>query len=153
MINPVEDVVPPGFFLYGECMTRAERKEEKLRKEREFVDSIRGKHIDGKIKDLFRRTSIWNNFRRDLKNERKVDALTGRKLTKTWNNHHVRFDSKLYTDLDKEFFLCLNNQMHDFLHIAISETIKNPGFLDRLRELVEWHIKVNNGKDVRDFKD
>ena len=134
-------------------MTRQEQREEKLRKEQEFINSIKGKHINGKIKDLFRRTSVWNNFRKDLKAERKVDALTGRKLTKTWNNHHVRFDSKLYTDLDKEFFLCLNNQMHDFLHIAISETIKNPEFLDRLRELVEWHIKINDGKDVRDFKD
>lgn len=133
-------------------MTRQEQKEEKLRKEQEFINSIKGKRIDGKIKELFRRTSIWNNFRKDLKAERKVDALTGRKLTKTSNCHHVRFNSKFYTDLDKEFFLCLNNQMHDFLHIAISETIKNPDFLDKLRELVKWHIKINDGKDVRDFK-
>ena len=134
-------------------MTRQQQKEEKLRKEKEFIDSIKGKHIDGKIKELFRRTLYWNGFRKDLNEKRKVDALTGRKLTKTWNCHHMRFNSKFYTDLDEEYFLCLNNQMHDFLHIAVSETIKNPKFLDKLKELVELHIKINNGKDVRDFKD
>lgn len=134
-------------------MTRQERKEEKLKKELEFINSIKGKHIDSKTKDLFRRTSIWNNFRKGLKAKRKVDALTGRKLTKTWNNHHVRFDSKLYTDLDEKYFLCLNNQMHDLVHICVSETIKNPQFLDKLKEIVDWHIEVNNGKDVKDFKD
>ncbi len=134
-------------------MTRQEQREEKLRKEQEFIDSIKGKHIDGKIKELFRRTSVWNNFRKYLKEKRKVDALTGRKLTKTWNNHHVRFDSKFYTDLDEEYFMCFNNQMHDLVHICVSETIKNPNFLDKLKEIVEWHIKVNDGKDVRDFKD
>lgn len=134
-------------------MTRKEQKEQKLKKEKEFIASIKGKHIDGKTKELFRSTSVWKDFRTELKNERKVDALTGRKLTKTWNCHHERFDSKLYTDLDKEHFLCLNNQMHDWLHIAVSETIKDPTFMDRAKELVNYHIKLNGGKDVRDFKE
>ena len=134
-------------------MTRKEQREEKLRKEKEFIDSIKGTHIDGKIKELFRRTSVWKNFRNELKNERKIDALTGRKLTKTFNTHHMRFDSRLYTDLDKEFFLVLNTQIHDWLHIAISETIKDPAFMDKAKELVMKHIQINDGKDVKDFKE
>lgn len=134
-------------------MTREEQRQEKLRKEQEFIDSIRGIHIDGKIKELFRRTVTWMNFRKYLKEKRKVDELTGRKLTKTWNCHHQRFDSKLYTDLDEKYFSCLNNQMHDLTHICISETIKNPDFMKKLTEFVEYHIKLNDGKDVRDFKD
>ena len=59
----------------------------------------------------------------------------------------------LYTDLDEKYFLCLNNQMHDLVHICVSETIKNPQFLDNLKKIVDWHIEVNNGKDVKDFKD
>lgn len=133
-------------------MTREERRQEKLRKEQEFIDSIKGIHIDSKVKDLFRRTTIWKDFRNGLKKERKVDYLTGRKLTKTWNCHHIRFDSRFYTSLEKEFFRCYNNQIHDLVHLCVSETIKNPDFMKRLTEEVNYHIKINDGKDIKDFK-
>lgn len=132
-------------------MTRQEKKYLKECKEKQFIESIKGQKIDGKQKAEFRTTSVWKNFRNKLFKERKVDALTGRKLTKTWNCHHERFDPVLYTDLNEEFFLTLNNQMHDWLHIAISETIKNPNFMNKAKELVELHIKLNEGKDVKDF--
>ena len=134
-------------------MTRQEQREEKLRKEQEFINSIKGKHIDGKIKELFRRTSVWNNFRKELKAERKVDYLTGRKLTKTSNCHHMRFNSKFYTDLDKKFFRTYNNQIHDLVHLCVTETIKNPEFMKKLTDEVNLHIEINDGKDVRDFKE
>ena len=132
-------------------MTREEKKYIKECKEKQFIESIKGKKIDGKTKAEFRKTSIWKEFRNKLFKERKVDALTGRKLTKTWNCHHERFDPTLYTDLNEEFFLTLNTQMHDWLHVAISETIKNPNFMDIAKKLVDKHIQLNNGKDVKDF--
>lgn len=133
-------------------MTRKEIHEEKLRKEQELISSLKGNIITGKLKELFRRTSVWNNFRKGLKDKRKVDFLTGRKLTKTWNCHHMRFDSRLYTDLDEEYFRCYNNQMHDLVHTCVSETIKNPDFMKKLTDEVNLHIKINEGKDVKDFK-
>ena len=132
-------------------MTRQERKEEKLKKERAFIDSIKGMVIDGKIKELFRRTSIWTDFRKRLKAERKVDFLTGRKLTKTWNCHHMRFDPREYTDLDERYFRCYNNQIHDLVHLCVSETIKNPDFMKKLMEEVKYHIALNDGKDIKDY--
>ena len=132
-------------------MTRAEQKKEKLKKEQEFIQSCKGKYLNQQEKSKFRETTFWKEFRKGLKEKRKVDAITGRKLTKTWNCHHERFDPALYTDLNEEFFLTLNNQMHDWLHIAVSETIKNPNFMNKAKELVELHIKLNEGKDVKDF--
>ncbi len=133
-------------------MTRKEIHERKLQREQELISSLKGKKITGKEKDLFRTTSVWKEFRNRLKAERKVDALTGRKLTKTWRCHHERFDSRLYLDLDERYFLCLNNQMHDVVHICVSETIKDPEFMNRLSEIVQFHIKINEGKDIKDFK-
>lgn len=133
-------------------MTRQEQREEKLRKENEFINSIKGTQINSKVKDLFRRTTVWKDFRNKLKKERKVDYLTGRKLTKTWNCHHMRFLSSLYTDLDEIYFRCYNNQIHNLVHLCISETIKDPDFMKRLTEEVNYHIKINNGKDIKDFK-
>ena len=132
-------------------MTRQEQKYLKECKEKQFIESIKGQKIDGKTKAEFRKTDTWKNFRKRLFEERKVDALTGRKLNKTANCHHERFDPTLYSDLDENYFLMLNNQMHDWLHIAISETIKNPKFMDIAKELVEKHIQLNDGKDVKDF--
>lgn len=132
-------------------MTRKEQKAEKLRKETEFIDSIKNTLIDGKIKGEYRKTSFWKDFRNRLKKERKTDYITGRKLTKTWNCHHMRFDPRLYTDLDEQYFRCYNNQIHDLVHICVSETIKNPDFMKKLTEEVDIHILLNNHKDVRDF--
>ena len=132
-------------------MTRQEQKYLKECKEKQFIESIKGQKIDGKTKAEFRLTDTWKNFRKYIHDKYKVDYLTKRKLTKTWNCHHERFDPKLYTDLNEEFFLPLNNQQHDVLHIVISETIKDPTYLDRLCELVHKHIKLNDGKDVKDF--
>ena len=133
-------------------MTRAEQKKEKLKKEQEFIKSCKGKYLNQQEKSKFRETTFWKEFRKGLKEKRKVDAITGRKLTKTWNCHHERFDSRLYTDLNDDYFLCLNNQMHDLLHVCVSETIKNPQFMKRLSEVVYYHIRLNNNKDVRDFR-
>lgn len=133
-------------------MTRQEQREQKLKKEQDFLKSIEGKYLNQQEKSKFRETTKWKNFRKRLKEKRKVDAITGRKLTKTWNCHHERFDSRLYTELNEEYFLCLNNQMHDLLHVCVSETIKNPLFMKKLSEVVDYHIKLNNNKDVRDFR-
>ena len=132
-------------------MTREEKRYIKECKETQFIESIKGQKIDGKTKAEFRKTDIWKNLRKRLFEERKVDALTGRKFNKTANCHHERFDPTLYSDLDENYFLMLNTQMHDWLHIAISETIKNPKFMDIAKELVEKHIQLNDGKDVKDF--
>ena len=132
-------------------MTRAEQKKEKLKKEKEFIESCKGKYLNQQEKSKFRSTSIWKEFRKYMKEKYVIDALTGRKLTKTWNLHHVRFDSTLYTELDEEYFLTLNNQMHDLLHVCVSETIKNPDFMKILTAAVNKHIQINNGKDVRNF--
>ena len=132
-------------------MTRAEQKELKLKKEQEFLKSIKGKPISGKIKDLFRRTTVWTSFRKYMKDKYKVDYLTGRKLTRTWNLHHRNFRPTEYTNLKEESFRCLNNQQHDVLHVLISETIKDPDYLNRLCKEVLDTIAFNEGRDVRDW--
>lgn len=132
-------------------MTRAEQKELKLKKEQDFIKSIKGKAISGKFKDLFRATTVWKSFRKSMKDKYKVDFLTKRKLTKTWNLHHRNFRPTEYTNLKEESFRCLNNQQHDVLHVVISETIKDPDYLNRLCKEALDTIKFNEGKDVRDW--
>ena len=132
-------------------MTREEQRYLKECKEKQFIEFIKGKKIDGKQKAEFRTTKFWTEFRKRLFNERKVDYLTHRKLQKKYNLHHMRFDSSIYTELDEKFFRCYNSNSHDVLHWCVSETIKDSTFMQRLTEEVNLHIEINNGKDVKDF--
>ena len=129
-------------------MTRREQNLEKLKKEQEFITSIKEQKIDGKTKNKFRLTSVWKTFREFMKNKYKIDYLTHRKLKQGWNLHHADFSSNHYTELDETKFFCLNKESHSNLHWFISEQIKDPTFMQRLNELVEFHIKLNNGKDI-----
>lgn len=134
-----------------ENMTRQEIKLEKLKKEQEFINSIKKQKIDGKIKNKFRLTSVWKTFREFMQNKYKVDYLTHRKLKKGWQLHHKNLNPKVYTELNEESFTCLNAQQHDVFHTIYSEYVKDPTYLDRLNDLIKEHYKLNDGKDVKDF--
>lgn len=44
-------------------MTREEQKLERLRKDTEFVDNVKGKYLNQEMKNAFRETVIWKVFR------------------------------------------------------------------------------------------
>lgn len=67
-------------------------------------------------KSKFRQRKEWKQFRETMRKLNKVDFLTGSKLTKTYNLHHLDFHEENYTNLVKENFLTLNNQSHDCWH-------------------------------------
>ena len=125
-------------------MTREEKKKEKLKKEKTFISSIKGVPIDSKTKDKYRTTQQWKDLKKELKKERKVDAFTGRPLTKTWNCHHRSTDSSEYTSTNKAMYLTLNNQQHSLYHIIYEEMRKNPKYLDLIKKQVLKDLKMNN---------
>lgn len=67
-------------------------------------------------KNKFRTHKVWIEFRKSLKKERKIDFITGKPLSKTWNCHHCDFHEENYENLDPENFECLNNLSHDVVH-------------------------------------
>lgn len=147
-------------------MTREEKKAEKLEKEKQFVESLKGKYLTSKLKELFRETSIWKCFRstfyfsgeKELKNGKKkkiinVDYFTGNKLTKRFNLHHMDLNSEHYTNLIRENFIPLNPQSHDALHWFYTQCCKDEHFEDRFLKVVHKMLSMNNFKDVKDFKE
>ena len=147
-------------------MTREEKKKEKLEKEKQFIESLKGKYLDKETKDLFRETTIWKFFRmsfyfsgeKTLKNGKKkkvinTDYFTGNKLSNRFNLHHLNLDSHFYTDLNCENFIPLNPQSHDCLHWFYTQSIKDKDFEKRFLEIIHKMQKLNNYKDVKDFKE
>lgn len=145
-------------------MTREEQKLERLRKDTEFVDSIKNKYLNQEMKNAFRETVIWKAFRsrfyfigsKVFKNgkEKKIvnnDYFTKNKLSKRFNLHHLDLDSRNYTDLDENKFIALNPKSHQHLHWFYTQSIKDEDFEKRFLEIVHKMQKINNFKDVKDF--
>lgn len=146
-------------------MTRVELKQKHLEEENQKIESLKGKVLSEEDKNWFRRTKAWVEFRKTFENVgtkkfkngkekpiKATDFLTGNPLKKGFNLHHMRLDSRLYTDLDSEYFIPLNMQSHDVIHWIHTQRCKDPDFMKRLVELSDRMYEINEGKDVKDFK-
>lgn len=146
-------------------MTRQQQKEKKLEEEKEFVESIKDKLIDGETKTKFRKTSFWKEFRKKhfIKEQKKlkngkikdipnIDEVTLRPLTKYYDLHHLNLNSQHYTELDDSNFKALNPKTHECIHWFYSEYCKDPSFRERFLDVIDLMYKINDGKDVKDFK-
>ena len=130
-------------------MTREEMRYIKKQKEKRFIESIKGKIIYGKEKAEFRKTDAWKDFRKSFDGEK--DYVTGKKLPKKYNLHHMKLDSRFYADLNKNYFEPMLNSVHDNIHWLYGYYRKDPSILDRIKEILDRMVELNNGKDVKDF--
>ena len=92
-----------------------------------------------RLKANFRQTKPWRQLRERLRKERRFDQLTGARLSRQYELHHMRLtdDMQEYKDLsDPEMFMCLNNLSHKSLHWAYEQYQKDPAFLDRFNDAV-----------------
>ena len=137
-------------------MTREEQKLERLRKDAEFVGSIKNKYLNQEMKNAFRETVIWKTFRgrfysfrsKIFKNgkEKKIintDYFTGNKLSKKFNLHHLDLDSRNYTDLNENKFIPLNPKSHECLHWFYTQSIKDEDFEKRFLEIIHKKAPCN----------
>lgn len=83
-------------------------------------------------KGKFRTKKVWREFRKEMRDLRKIDPITTSKLTKTFNLHHCDFHEEAYTDLNPDKFECLNSMSHDVVHYFFG----SPGKLKPWRLLV-----------------
>ena len=86
-------------------------------------------------KKEFRKSKVWRDFSKELKEERKVDALTLAKLRKGSLSHHLDLNPDNYEVLDKANFECLNMKSHDVVHFMYNYYKKDPA-------VIETHAKI-----------
>ena len=130
-------------------MTRLERNYLKECKEKQFIESIKGQKIDGKVKGKFRLTDTWKKFRKLF--DKQVDPITLKTLPKRYNLHHLVLDPAKYTELDEDKFRPHSNSTHDLIHKLYGYYRKDKGVLDRIKEELDLMVELNDGKDVKDF--
>lgn len=108
---------------------------------------MRKNHQD--MKKKFRTSKEWKEFRQYMRDKQKTDPVTGQKLTRMANLHHMNLDETKYTDLSKEEdFVFLNHYTHKMVHWLFSKS--NPSqWRDRIEKLIpilEHMEKVNAHK-------
>ena len=72
---------------------------------------------DQKAKRKFRQSKKWQDFRHQMyEQSNRVCAVTGAKLTKMWQLHHMDLNEEHYENLEPENFVCLSWNMHKVVH-------------------------------------
>ena len=73
--------------------------------------------MNQKEKQKFRASKKWRDFRDKKRKEQKVDPITGAKLSRLANLHHLDLNEEHYEDLsDESHFVFLNQAMHKTVH-------------------------------------
>ena len=99
--------------------------------------------MTSKDKKKFRQTVAWKNYREQRRETDKVDALTLRPLSKTFQLHHLDLNDENYTLLSEDRQICLNQKSHETVHHLISYYKKDPEILDRLKEILDKMLKFS----------
>lgn len=87
-------------------------------------------------KRKFRASKEWKDFRKYMMNKQKVDPVTGNKLTKMFNLHHLDLDENHYEDISNENnFVCLGYKTHELVHFLFSKT-KPKQWRERIKRLI-----------------
>lgn len=108
-------------------------------------------------KEKFRKSKEWKEFRghmAKLFNHR--DYITGRRLVKGFNVHHLRTDqdSDNYCDISHDDeFIPLNSYCHKMLHYLFIYYQKDPTVMDRIKEILDKMCQLAPNYAVEPIED
>ena len=126
---------------------RTHRNKSDLRSESGAKPKKKKKRYVENQKEKFRKSREWKEFRAKMAilfNHR--DYITGKKLVKGFNVHHMRTeqDEEHYCDISNEKeFIPLNSQCHKLLHYLFTYYQKDRTVMDRLVEILDKMCELN----------
>ena len=90
------------------------------------------------IKAKFRQTKDWKEFRKRIFDKQDgKDVITGKKLYRGYNVHHLDMSAENYDQLIEEIFVAVNKQTHESLHFLFRYYQKDNTILDRLKTILD----------------
>lgn len=96
-------------------------------------------------KSKFRQSKEWKEFRKRMfEKQGGKDTITGKKLCRGYNVHHLDMSAENYDQLIEENFVALNKQTHETLHFLFRYYQKDPAILDRLKTVLDI-MNIKNG--------
>lgn len=106
--------------------------------------------IQQKNKRKFRQSTKWKKFRNYLITRQKgIDIITGKKLCKGADCHHLDLNENNYSDLSNvDHFVMLNKQTHKYIHWLYNYYKKDPEIFKRLEQLLNKMKEINNEENL-----
>lgn len=99
---------------------------------------------NSETKAKFRRSKCWKEFRKHMFDKQNgKDYVTGKKLYKMYNVHHLDMSAENYEKLDEENFVALNKQIHDTVHILFRYYKNDPSILEKLEIILKKMKELN----------
>ena len=97
---------------------------------------------DAKAK--FRQSKEWKEFRKRIFDKQDgKDVITGKKLYKGYNVHHLDMSAENYDQLIEENFIAVNKTTHETIHTLFRYYQKDPAVLDRLKTILYRMNELN----------
>ena len=96
------------------------------------------------VKAKFRASKEWREFRKRIfdKQEGK-DVITGKKLYKCFNCHHLDMSADNYDKLIEENFIAVNKATHEALHFLFRYYKNDKDILNRIKQFLEKMTELN----------
>ena len=96
------------------------------------------------IKAKFRKTKEWREFRKRIFDKQNgKDIITGKKLYKCYNVHHLDMSADNYDKLIEENFIAVNKSTHEALHFLFRYYKNDKDILNRIKQVLEKMTELN----------
>ena len=96
------------------------------------------------VKAKFRQSKEWKEFRKRIFDKQDgKDVITGKKLYKGFNCHHLDMSAENYDQLIEENFIAVNKTTHETIHTLFRYYQKDPNILDRLKTVLDRMNELN----------
>ena len=96
------------------------------------------------VKAEFRKTKEWREFRKRIFDKQNgKDIITGKKLYKCYNVHHLDMSADNYDKLIEENFIAVNKATHEALHFLFRYYKNDKDILNRIKQVLEKMTELN----------
>lgn len=100
------------------------------------------------IKDKVRKTKEWKEFRENLIEEQKTDPITGKKLQRGCNCHHLDLDINHYDQINNERQVMLNRQSHEVVHFFYGDERHKKDWRSMVKGLIEVLERMDSYNNI-----
>ena len=96
------------------------------------------------VKAKFRATKVWKEFRKRIFNKQDgKDIITGKKLYRGYNVHHLDMSAENYDQLIEENFIAVNKQTHETIHTLFRYYRDDKDILNRIKQVLDKMVELN----------
>ena len=97
---------------------------------------------DAKAK--FRQSKAWKEFRKRVFDKQDgKDIITGKKLYRGYNVHHLDMSAENYDQLMEENFIAVNKTTHETIHTLFRYYKNDKDILNRIKQVLDKMVEMN----------